>query len=62
MIKINGVGKMKKSKAQSTLEYITVFVVVVAAIVAFAGRSLKPATENVLSNAAARIQNAANQF
>ena len=53
---------LKSKKAQSTLEYITVFVIVIAAIVAFAAGALRPATERVLTNTGTRIDTASPQF
>lgn len=52
----------RKIKAQSTLEYITVFVAIVTAIVALAYISLRPAVSNVLNASANKITNASNTF
>ena len=51
-----------KRKAQSTLEYITVFAVIVAAIVIFAYKSLNPAVQNMLNASATKINNATSNF
>lgn len=51
-----------KRKGQSTLEYITVFVAIVAAIVAVAFTKLKPAVNNVIDSAANKITDATTEF
>ncbi len=52
----------RKRKGQSTLEYITVFAAIVAAILIFAYGALKPAVKNVLDASATRITNATGNF
>lgn len=51
-----------KKKGQSTLEYITVFAAIVAAIVIFAFAKLKPAVENVMDSTSTKITDAATSF
>ncbi|MFH1397221.1 MAG: hypothetical protein ABIH27_01550 [Candidatus Omnitrophota bacterium] len=53
---------LRKIKGQSTLEYIAVFVAIVAAIVAVAYSTLSPAVGNVMTNSATKITNAASSF
>lgn len=53
---------MFREKGQSTLEYITVFAAIVAAIVIFAFAKLKPAVEDVMDSSAGKITNAASEF
>lgn len=53
---------LKKSKAQSTLEYITVFSAITAAILVLAYTKLKPAVEKVLDSSADKITTAADNF
>lgn len=52
----------KRSKAQSTLEYIAVFAAIVGAIVVFAWSKMKPAVENVFNASATKIGDAASNF
>lgn len=52
----------RKRKAQSTLEYITVFAAIVAAIVVVAYSVLKPAIKNLFEKAAEKINNTATTF
>lgn len=52
----------KKSRAQSTLEYITVFSAIVAAILVLAYTKLKPAVGKVLDSAADKIESSADKF
>lgn len=60
---IQGGEKMlSRKKAQSTLEYITVFAAIVAAIVLFAYTRLRPAVESVLGSSASKITEAATTF
>ncbi len=49
-------------RGQSTLEYITVFAAIIAAIVVFAYLKLKPAVTKVLDSSSNRIQAAADEF
>jgi len=51
-----------KKKGQSTLEYITVFAAIVAAIVIFSYSNLKPAVENMMNASATKINNATSNF
>lgn len=51
-----------KRKGQSTLEYITVFAAIVAAIVIFSYSKLKPAVENMMNASATKINNSTNNF
>lgn len=53
---------LKKMKGQSTLEYITVFVAVVVAIVLLAANILRPSINKVLEASADRINAAAANF
>lgn len=53
---------LKKNKAQSTLEYITVFSAIVAAILVLAYTKLKPAVEKVLDSSAGKITTASDNF
>lgn len=48
-------------KAQSTLEYILVLVVVLLAIIAFAGGALKPAVNNTLQQSGDTIDRAVSR-
>lgn len=52
----------RKRRGQSTLEYITIFAAIVAAILVFAYAKLKPAVENVMDSAATKIQTATDTF
>lgn len=52
----------RNKKAQSTLEYITIFVAIVAAIVAFAWSTLNPAAKSMLEASANKITNAVTAF
>jgi len=52
----------RKRKGQSTLEYITLFAAIVAAIVIFAYLKLKPAVESVMNSSANKITTAADKF
>ena len=47
---------------QSTLEYITLFAAIVAAIVIFAFAKMKPAVESVMNSSSNKIQTAANRL
>ena len=49
-------------KGQSTLEYITIFVAIVAAIIILAYARFRPAVENLYNGVANKIQNAAATF
>jgi uncharacterized protein (UPF0333 family) len=53
---------LKRKKGQSTLEYITVFVVVIAAIVVVISGVLRPAVNQVITSSATRVNTAATQF
>ena len=53
---------LRSRRAQSTLEYIVVFTIVVAAIFVVAHGALRPAIVNVVDAAAAKVSNAATQF
>lgn len=53
---------LKNKKAQSTLEYITVFTAIVAAIVILAYAKLQPAVNSMLDASAQKITDAAAQF
>ena len=53
---------LRKRKGQSTLEYITVFVAIVAAIILFAFSRLKPAVESIVNVSAGKITSAATTF
>lgn len=53
---------LRSRRAQSTLEYITVFAVAVAAIVGLAYTVLRPAISKMLDSSANRITNAATDF
>lgn len=52
----------REKKAQSTLEYITVFAVIVTVVVALAYNSLRPAVSNMLNTSASKITNATATF
>lgn len=52
----------RKKKGQSTLEYITVFAAIIAAVLIFAFAKLKPAVENVMGSAATKVNTAATNF
>ena len=49
-------------KGQSTLEYITVFMAVIAVIVMFAHAALRPSVQDVVNASADRISNASEVF
>ncbi|MBU1124502.1 MAG: class III signal peptide-containing protein [Candidatus Omnitrophica bacterium] len=51
-----------RRKGQGTLEYITVFAAIVAAILIFAYAKLKPAVETVMDSSADKITTAAETF
>ncbi|MDO8748254.1 MAG: hypothetical protein Q7J72_03945 [Candidatus Omnitrophota bacterium] len=51
-----------RRKGQSTLEYITVFAAIVAAIVIFSYSTLKPAVQNMMNASATKINNATSSF
>lgn len=53
---------MSRRKAQSTLEYITVFAAVVVAVLVFAYLKLRPAVEGTMNSAANKIKAAATTF
>jgi len=53
---------LKRKKGQSTLEYIIVFVAIVAAIMLTAWAFLGPTMNKVMNSAAGRINNAATAF
>lgn len=53
---------LRKRRGQSTLEYITVFVAIVAAIVLFAYAKLKSGVENVYNSVGDKIIAAGDQF
>lgn len=53
---------LTKRKGQSTLEYITVFAAIVAAILVFAYTKLNPAVQSVLNASATKITNATANF
>jgi len=53
---------LRKKRGQSTLEYITLFAAIVAAIVLFAYAKMKPAMEKVMDSSATKITNAAANF
>jgi len=53
---------LKKTKGQSTLEYITVFVAIVAAIVLVAAAILKPSVNKIFDASANKINAAAAAF
>ena len=52
----------RRKRGQSTLEYITVFVAIVAAIIAVAYNVLNPAMNRVITASGNRISAAASQF
>lgn len=52
----------RKRNAQSTLEYITVFAAIVAAVLVFAYAKLKPSVQKVMDSAATKIGSAADDF
>ena len=54
--------KRGKRKGQSTLEYMIIFLVVVAAIAAFAWNALNPSVSNLLNKAADKINSSADEF
>lgn len=53
---------LKKMKGQSTLEYITVFVAIVAAIVLVAANVLRPSINKIFDASANKINAAATIF
>ena len=53
---------LRKRKGQSTLEYITLFAAIVAAVLLFAWNFMRPAVGNVMGAAANKITNAAKTF
>ena len=53
---------LRSRKAQSTLEYIVVFTIVVATIFVVAHGALRPAIVNLIEGAAGKVSNAAEQF
>lgn len=61
-IKGGGEKMLKSKKAQSTLEYIVVFTIVVAVIFVVAHNALRPAIVNLIDAAAGKVSNAATQF
>lgn len=52
----------RKKKAQSTLEYIIIFVAIVAAVFVLAYRTLKPGVEKVINASAREMGDAAGRF
>lgn len=50
------------NKGQSTLEYIAVFVAIVAAIALFTYSKISPAMQKVMDSAASKINTAAANF
>lgn len=52
----------RKRKGQSTLEYITIFVAIVAAVVILAYAKFKPAMTNLYDGVASKLTNAAETF
>jgi Flp pilus assembly pilin Flp len=53
---------LERRRGQSTLEYITVFVVIVAAIVVVAFKMLNPTINKLFNATANKIDNAAGRF
>jgi uncharacterized protein (UPF0333 family) len=51
-----------KKKGQSTLEYITVFVAIIAAIVLVAFKVLQPSVNKIIESSANKIDQAATKF
>ncbi|MCX5703996.1 MAG: hypothetical protein NT066_05875 [Candidatus Omnitrophica bacterium] len=51
-----------KNKGQSTLEYITIFVAIVAAVIILAYAKFKPAVESLYNGVGSRLTNAATTF
>lgn len=52
----------RKKKGQSTLEYITIFVAIVAAVIILAYAKFRPAVESLYNGVANRLSNAATTF
>jgi len=52
----------RNRKGQSTLEYVTIFVAIVAAVVILAYTKFKPAVESLYNGVANKITNAATTF
>ena len=53
---------LRTKKAQSTLEYIIIFVAIVVAVFVVAYKALKPAVESTSNQAADQITAAADRF
>ena len=53
---------MHKKRGQSTLEYIVLFAVIVAAVLAFTWLRMRPAVDRVMQSSADRITDAADNF
>jgi len=53
---------LRSRKAQSTLEYIVVFTIVVAVIFVVAHSTFRPAIVNLIDAAAGKVSNAADEF
>jgi phosphoglycerate-specific signal transduction histidine kinase len=51
-----------KNKGQSTLEYIAVFVAIVAAIALFTYSKISPAVQKIMDSSATKINTAAGTF
>ena len=52
----------RRSRGQSTLEYILVLAAILFAIIAVVGTQIKPATEQTMNEAGNAVKNAANKF
>jgi uncharacterized protein (UPF0333 family) len=53
---------LRKRKAQSTLEYIIIFTVIVVAVFILAYKALKPGTQKVLKASSSEMETAATKF
>lgn len=53
---------LRSRRAQSTLEYIVVFTIVIAVIFVVAHNAFRPAIVNLIDAAAGKVSNAATQF
>jgi uncharacterized protein (UPF0333 family) len=57
-----GENMLRKRKAQSTLEYIIIFTVIVVAVFILAYSLLKPGVEKVVNSSAKEMGDAADKF
>lgn len=53
---------LRARKAQSTLEYIIIFVAIVAAVFVLAYKTLKPGVQKVIEGSKREMDNAATKF